>query len=672
MSLRRKIKKDLSPEERKRILDDAYLNINIDERKIFNPLLRFPPFVEENPQSYILYLLGQPEYFSFLCKEILNVELLPFQGVVLKNLWNHRFPMLVCSRGFSKTFMLAVYSLLQMFLNKNRQIVITGSAFRQSKLVFEYAEKIWYNSPLLRDIFRGQDQGPSHNMDSWNFRLGENILRAIPIGTGEKIRGLRANVVISDEFKSINREIFESVVAGFTSVSSDVINLVKQKAAEKLAKELNIEFEIDNELLKNNQLIISGTCDYSFNHFAEYHKKWQSFIYSRGKKEELSRIFSGGEIPEGFNYKDYCVIRMPYNLLPNGYMDSAQISRSRMSMLPETFMMEYCATFVKDSSGFFKRSVVESCVASSNNSIQINGKTIIFPPVLKGDSNLRYVYGVDPASEVDKFSIIILELHPSHNRIVYCWTTDKKEYREKHNTGLIAETEFYGYCARKIRDLMKVFPCERIAMDSQGGGYHVLECLHDRDKIKLGERPIWTAHNPDKPSDTDGEFGDHIVELINFADAKWTETANHGLKKDFLDKVCLFPHTDGVDVALATIQDSSENRLYDTLQDCIYDINELKNELSNIVITRTPSGRDRWDTPEIKIPGQKKGRLRKDRYSALVMANMIARSIQRTPEKIEHSTQVGWAHGEIGSKMDVSGPAFVGPAWAAKILGDLY
>ncbi len=670
--LSKKKLRDISPEERNKILSEAWLNIQVDDRKIFNPLSQIPKTCEENPHLYIMWLMTQPEYFSFVCREILNVELLPFQGVVLKTMWNHRFPMMVCSRGFSKSFLLAIYNLLQMLLNKDRQIVITGSAFRQSKFVFEYMEKIWWNAPLLRNIFKSESEGPSHGMDMWNFRMANSNTKAIPIGTGEKIRGMRANIVEVDEFKSMNREIFETVVGGFTSVSSNLLSVVKQKAAEKLAKELNIEFIIDEELLRNNQLLICGTCDYSFNHFAEYWRKWRSYVTSQGNVRELSKQFNDGVVPEGFDWRDYCVIRIPYNLLPDGFMDSAQISRSKASMLPETFNLEYGAVFVKDSSGFFKRSVVENCVASGENSIQINGKSVIFGPTLRGNKDFKYIFGVDPASEVDKFSIIILELHPEHVRIVYCWTTNKEEYREKYNAGLVKESEFYGYCARKIRDLMKAFPCEKIAMDSQGGGYHVLECLHDRDKMKEGERPIWPIINPEKPSDTDGEFGEHIVELINFADAKWVEAANHGLKKDFLDKICLFPHTDAVDYALAGVEDTAQNRLYDRLEDCICDIEELKNELSTIVITTTISGRDRWDTPEIKIPGQKKGRLRKDRYSALVMANMVARTIQRSPEKVNHTLELGWTKGEGVDKLDMNGPAFVGPAWASKLLGDLY
>ena len=40
------------------------------------------------------------------------------------------------------------------------------------------------------------------------------------------------------------------------------------------------------------------------------------------------------------------------------------------------------------------------------------------------------------------------------------------------------------------------------------------------------------------------------------------------------------------------------------------EIEELKDELATIVMTQTSiSGRDKWDTPEIKMPNGKKGRL---------------------------------------------------------------
>jgi hypothetical protein len=108
-----------------------------------------------------------------------------------------------------------------------------------------------------------------------------------------------------------------------------------------------------------------------------------------------------------------------------------------------------------------------------------------------GDPNKKYIFGVDPASEVDNFSIIVLEINEDHRRIVHCWTTTRSEHKEKVKKGYSTETDFYAYCARKIRDLMKLFPCIHIAMDAQGGGIAVMESLHDKDKLKDGEIEIW-------------------------------------------------------------------------------------------------------------------------------------------------------------------------------------
>ena len=90
------------------------------------------------------------------------------------------------------------------------------------------------------------------------------------------------------------------------------------------------------------------------------------------------------------------------------------------------------------------------------------------------------------------------------------------------------------------------------------------------------------------------------------------------------------------------------------------DIEELKDELSTIVMTQTPNGRNKWDTPEVKLPGGKKGRLRKDRYSALLMANMGAHQIIVYPSTELEFTYGGFA-GQIKEMED--GPLYVGNDW---------
>ena len=141
---------------------------------------------------------------------------------------------------------------------------------------------------------------------------------------------------------------------------------------------------------------------------------------------------------------------MPYELLPKGFMDADQVARSKATVHTGIYQMEYGACFTRDSQGFFKRSLIESCVVSENGDIKDkDGNSINFNSVLIGDKNKKYIFGVDPASEVDNFSIVVLELHENHRRIVHCWTTTRSEHKEKVKRGLSSETDFYAYCARK-------------------------------------------------------------------------------------------------------------------------------------------------------------------------------------------------------------------------------
>ena len=1063
------------PPNYQRIIDDAWLGIKVKEDTLYNPLDHIPIELEDEPHVYLLWLMQQPEYFSFLCKEVMGVQLLPVQALMLKEMWNRRFPMLIASRGFGKSYMLALYALLRILLLPARRVVICGAAFRQSKVIFNYMESIWYNAPLFRDLC-GQNAGPRHEPDMFRFHIGDSVALALPIGDGSRIRGQRANDIIGDEFAAQSKEVFENVIGGFAVVKSSPIDSVQDRAARDLALRLGWTPPDGTNVRLDNQIILSGTAYYDFNHFGEYWKRWRTIIRSKGDRKKLRELFGDDEIHEDFDWHDYSIIRLPFELVPRGFMDEAMVARSKATIHSGIYLMEfgacvhpdtlittnngvkkiidvnvgdyvlthkgrfrkvvkrfcrpYCGPtvsyktvghnqvvgvtpehpfwmggddfdsivdksatnltnlnelnitnqidvldfvdnvletyngdriyprgsksnidlnqqrcvrrnfknhtqeelaqiyntsqsaisyvqrnlnipknsvsryieldydfglivgyyaaegniskngnavefaldehrdtlyqaqllqaienvfgfcgksytkqkntvvininsrivadllraicpgksatklidhqiifsneaflkgviegywngdghirmsdqwasahcinqsllnqirlglsyfnissslmngsqdndyklnmsgdnfrqfmfefyhktlpdsdrkqnltnddeksicnilsmkngeyngyvynleveednsysllnatvhncFSNDSNGFFKRSLIESCVLSNENEITLPSGKIEFSAALRGHKDCQYVYGIDPASEVDNFSIVILEHHPDHRRIVYSWTTNRKEHKERIRKGLSKETDFYSYCGRKIRELMKVFPCERIAMDSQGGGIAVSEALHDLDKIDTeeGEVQIWPTIEAGKPQDTDGEPGLHIIEMINFSSSDWTSEANHGLRKDFEDKACLFPFFDTVSLGLAKIIDDQGDRLYDTLEDCLMEIEELKNELSTIAITQTLNGRDRWDTPEVKLPGNKKGRLRKDRYSSLVMANMVSRQMARNPEKYFTTAIGGWAGSAkaAGDKRD-----YVGSSWLAEGLSDIY
>ena len=650
-------------------IDEAWLGLDSIETEFFNPM-SILSVSDDDFNLKLAWLMTRPEYLSFITNEILNIQLLPSQSLFLQEIWNRKFPMLIASRGFGKSFMLSLYAVLRALILPRRKVVVVGAAFRQSKVLFEYMETIWRNSPMLRDICDG-DSGPRRDTDRCTLRLNDSTVTCLPLGDGQKIRGQRANDIIADEFASIPREIFENVVAGFAAVSADPVENVKRLAAQKKAEELGVSFQTEEkEVKKDNQIILSGTAYYDFNHFATYWKKWKSIIKSQGDPSRLREIF-GEDPPESFDWTQYSIIRMPYELLPKGFMDADQVARSKATVHTGIYQMEYGACFTRDSQGFFKRSLIESCVVSEESAIKDEaGNDILFEAVLLGDKDRRYIFGVDPASEVDNFSIVVLEVHPSHRRIVHCWTTTRSEHKEKVKRGYSTETDFYAYCARKIRDLMKLFPCIHIAMDAQGGGVAVMESLHDNDKIKEGEVPIWPTIDDDKPKDTDGERGLHILEMCQFAKYDWLAESNHGMRKDFEDKALLFPRFDPLTLTISGHEDDTKGRMFDTLEECVLDIEELKDELAMIQMTQTTAGRDRWDTPEVVVGTGKKSKIRKDRYSALLMANMAARTLQRLPTQAEYQFYGGFATGGYMPKTDDK--LYNGPSWFADQMKDVY
>ena len=664
----------MKKENLEKVIQDAWLGIDIDETNLFNPMdFLFHDGDMDKVLERIAWLMMRPEYFSFVCKYILNIEISPFQSLILQEMWNKKFPMLVGSRGMGKSFILSVYPLLRALFMPRRKIIVVGAAFRQSKVLFEYMDTIWKNAPILRDLC-GSSSGPRRDVDRCVMHIGDSTITCLPLGDGSKIRGQRANDIIADEFASIPRDIFENVVAGFAAVSASPIEKVKTRARKKRAEELGVEYSPEQPVQfndKSNQIILSGTAYYDFNHFAEYWKRYRSIVNSKGDRFKLQEVF-GENVPDNFAWDEYSVIRMPVTTLPDGFMDEGQIERARATVHSGIFQMEYGACFTTDREGFFKRSLIENCIASESNSITINEEPIHFEAMLKGDPNKKYIFGVDPASEVDNFSIVVLELNGTHRRVVHVWTTNRSQHRDQLKAHLVDEDDFYSYCARKIRNLMKVFPCMEIALDAQGGGIAVMEALHDKDKVREGEQKLWPVIDYDKPKDTDDEPGLHILRMCQFAKYDWLAEANHGLRKDFEDKLVLFPDFDSVRLGLSAEEDNIEGRIYDTLEDCVMEIEELKNELSMIIMTQTGTGRERWDTPEVKIAAGKKSRLRKDRYSSLIMANMSARQldVERTVKTYDHYG--GFARKAEGEKTQDEGPMYHGPSWFTENMGNIY
>jgi hypothetical protein len=654
----------------------------------------------ERPHVHLLRVLRDPRFFHFTCRNLLGkpdgsgpLEIAPFQQVILYELWTRQFPMLLGTRGLGKTFILALYIILRLVFHQGSRVVVVASAFRQSKLVFEYVERLWYCSPVLRDLVegkgqRGRENGPRRDIDRCEFVVGDSVATFLPLGDGKKIRGLRANITIAEEFNSIVESIYAIVIQGFGSVTADPIQNMKDYARQRVLKRLGMWTEgMDEEearRVRGNQSVISGTAGYSFEPFCKYWKEYKAIVETRGDRKKLEEVLKG-PVPPEFDWRDYSIIRVPFDLIPTGYMDGKTIARAKQITHSAHFNAEYNCVFSHDSEGFFPRSLIEKCVVGNPDHPSPprheSCGLVNFTAALKGHPQRRYVFGVDPASERDQFAVVVLELWPDHRRVVYCWTTSKSDHRQRLKRGLVKDHNFYGYCVRKIRDLMRAFPPERLLVDAGGGGVTLREAFADRDKLLPGELPVYetVSPNPADRKDTDDMEGLHLLELVQFRDNAWVSEANHGLKKDLEDVQLLFPLMDPLALGLAMESDQAQGRvsvnedgetvfsIYDTLESCMLEVEELKDEMASIVVSSTATGLERWDTPDSKAPGSKAGRMRKDRYSALLMANMGARQILRAVPVSTYEGSPGGVAAELAAapshRRKSGGPLYTGAAW---------
>lgn len=615
------------------------------------------------------------DYIGWTAEVILGLELFPIQIAMLQIVWNTPFPMIIACRGGSKSFMLAVYAVLRAILDPGTKIVIVGAGLRQARLVFNYIDTIWSNSAMLRSIVGGgKKAGPRQNVDLCYFRVGESIIYALPMGDGTKIRGFRANVVIADEFASIPEDVFDIVVRGFAATAKTPVEEAKKIAFDKKLAKIDLPPDIKKNLttddgkMHGNQILYSGTAYYAFNHFSKKHDMWRSIIQSKGDSSKVANIFGGENlIPDGFNYKDYAIIRIPHTHLPDGLLDKRQLANAKATLPHNIWLMEYCAIFVKDSDGFYPRSLIEGCTVGPNRPIDTPDGAVTFTPRMRGIEGPKYVVGIDPAAERDNLAIVVTEVWANHYRVVYCWVVNKKEFIKRKKRGLITDDDYYAYCCSKIRDIVKLFNPVRIEMDSQGGGYAVAEMLRNKKLLNIddGDFPIYEVIDLDDPKSTDGETdGRRILHLVKQS-SEFNQNANIALHKSLETRTLLFPAFDSVKMYSAIEAEKAMGVIFDTYEENVFNLEELKNELCTIQMSETATGRERFDTPQVAKPGavegrSRKGRLRKDRYTALLLSHKYIYDTDIAPdEAIDYEDVAG--NIEQRKKVDKNEPLYRGP-----------
>lgn len=596
------------------------------------------------------------------------LKLESFQQVMLDMLWNNKFPMILATRGAGKTFMLALYSLIRAILVPGSKIVIVGSGFRQAKLVFKYIEQLYESSPLIKEALAGGG-GPKYGSDAATLRVGLSTIQAIPIGDGEKIRGLRATVLIADEFGSIPEDIFDIVIEPFTAVHANPAERAAQKRfikrLESLGADEGLIKSIEDTQGFGNQVVISGTPSYKHNHFYKRWSVYMAFLRSKGDPVKLKhaleerQLQSTGKLVEiseddvqhaEESWKHYSVFQLPHTALPEGFMEEDIIRKAKATYPAHRFDMEYMSKFPDDTDGFIKRSWIDRATPRPPEDIPVNIE-------LYGDPRATYVMGVDPARFNDNLGVVVFKCTDRGREFVYCEAWDRTQF---------------SVSAHKIREIVKRFNVSYIAMDKGGGGEEIREWLCKKVDGVQPEDFIWVI--PDQMEKFTGDKtgmsapGKRILEMVDFT-ASWISQAAHGVEANVQQCHILFPDnrvdphriyeqymrhfqkdtvTEGEKTALqrdlwgldeweadaiAAQTGKKTQRFFGVTQQ----IDECINETCAIMRTVTPKGTESFELPKLAEQPEGLDMRRRDRWSALMLANYAAKIDGGTGHKVSGS-----------------------------------
>ena len=528
-----------------------------------------PEFLEQAGELIEFYR----QHPGIAAADLLGIDLNDIQKVVLRSMWFSNYVMAIMCRGAGKTFINAVFACLKCLLYPGHRVGLLAPTFRQSKMMFDECDKIWKSSPVLQ---AATTRRPTYGSDNCyiDFKAvgskpGSRI-QAIPLGDGTKIRGSRFYSIICDEFPHIPEDIFNMVIRPMAAtVASPMENVRRlEKQQELLDAGILSEDDLEDEKV-GNQIIITSSGYFTFNHM---------YILYCVYRDEM---FDGNE--------KFAVFRVPYTMLPKGFLDEENVETAKKQMSSLEFRMEYEAAFIPDTDGFYKASLIEAC-KSKDYSTQV-----------AGDPGKTYCLGIDPARTEDSFAICIAEMDKPA-KVVHALELQKKPFPDM---------------ADLIEDLCTAFNVEHIYMDSQGGGHAIKDILAQNPRGK-SSGPILDIEDEIHVT----RSGRHILTLCKFG-TDFISDSNFSCLRLLEHHELLFPTP------------PRDNQPTPAEEDAFLTITAMQQQMQTIVITETPTGKIHFDVPK----GGGHGKEKKDLYTAFMLAGRCIYDVlwsEEMPESILH------------------------------------
>lgn len=321
---------------------------------------------------------------------------------------------------------------------------------------------------------------------------------------------------------------------------------------------------------RKNHLVMASSAYYQFNHL--YRKYMDYLEYTDPNNPRYD---------PNYGLHIYTVDDMP-----NGWMDMGIVNNTRASMTELQYQMEYLCLFPPDSDGFFPANLINGARKPS----------VLIEPF--GEKGAKYVFGIDPARSGDNFALTVLRLG-NPNKIVACYSLNKHTFPQMHEFIRTKLREYESNGGEVVR----------VHMDNGGGGSTLKDLLSEEYAWYDAETAKWNT-DPALIDMDDEDFqymsGRRILKMQVFSSSS-VNSMNFDLRADFEHRRVVIPS-----------QPPTHGDIYEYI---FQEIESMVEETMTIVTTPLSNGFMRFDTP--------KQRMKKDRYSGLLLACQGARELQK-------------------------------------------
>jgi hypothetical protein len=578
-------------------------------------LLAIEGFLDEREAKLALYEFLRNNV-TFATDLLLGVKLFPFQHMAIKSMFETDYFLGVWSRGMSKSFTTGIFAVLDAVLNQGVEIGILSKSFRQAKMIFKKIEDI-ANKPEAA-FFRQCITKTSKSNDEWLMEIGTSRIRALPLGDGEKLRGFRFHRIIIDEFALMPERIYNEVIIPFLSVVENPIQRDELfKLETRLIEEKKMK-EGDRHIWPNNKLIALSSASYKFEYLYKLYQQFEFLISAEKQKDSASR----------------CVMQYSYDCAPPQLYDQNLLNQAKATMSQSQFEREFGAVFTDDSSGYFKTSKMALCTVSDGESPCVE---------VQGDPSSEYILAFDPSwsqtESSDDFAIQILKLHAEEQKatLVHGYALS--------GTSLKNHIDYFLFCLENFNIIS--------VCGDYNGGVQFLQACNESDTFKQKNIKLQTIEvGLDKPEEYQkglqsykNQYNkkDYKYVTLRKPTSHWIRQANELLQANF-DHRRLYFASRAIDDSytkqknksipiqnikfLRTKEETNQNpgaKMIDFIEHQSDMIELTKNECALIQITTTSQGTQTFDLPANLRRQTGPDKARKDSYSALVLANWMAK-----------------------------------------------